>query len=91
MAGIVPMGDFSFSPTPVGTTVCLCLAMERAGLVFFFHSQPACCTLDSYSFSQKACVGSHPPSSNSHVFVMLQSRGLRLTLLFVSTVLQIDT
>lgn len=37
MAGIVPMGDFVF-PTPMDTTVCLCLAIERAG---FFFSQPA--------------------------------------------------
>lgn len=86
MAGSVPMGAFFF-PTPMGTTVYLCPAVERA---VFFHSQPAACTLDSQSFSPKACVGSALPSCSGHVFIMLQGQGLCLRALFVPSVLQID-
>lgn len=93
MAGIVPMGDF-ISPTPMGTTVYLCLAIERAGFFFFFfHSQPASQPAAHWIHTaslKKACVGSDPPSSSGHVFIMLQSQGLCLRLLFVPSVLQID-
>lgn len=90
MARIVPMGDFSFPPTPMGTTVCLCLAMERAGLFSKQASQPAAHWIHTASLKKPACVRAPPPSSGSHVFVMLQSQGLCLTLLFVPSVLQID-
>lgn len=86
MAGTVPMGALFF-PTTMGTTVYLCPAVERA---VFFHSKPAGCTLDSQSFSPKACVGFAPPSCSDHVFIMLQGQGLCLRVLFVPSVLQID-